>query len=554
MAKTVGLRLFGAFQAFDGRGRPIKLGIKHQAVLAMLATAPDGTRTRAFLEAHIWSLVPSDQAKASLRAALTALRKAITPDSGEIINADRERVRLDLEQVEFVGGPKSGVLMEGFDLSQEEAFEDWLRSERANRTNVGASFGAAMGAAGDARLQSLEPLLPGIAILPFQHRGMSGAKNPLGSILAEELSREISRSNGFAVTSYLTSRRFNPETVRPLEVAQTCEVEYIVTGSLIVSGQEFRLVADLQNARRERLIWSREFVGSLSELLNGQLHALSDLAGQICRTAIGEALRSVRSTPMHQLDCHTLLMAGISLLQEPLNSEFSRAGQVFQLLVEREPRHAIPRTWLGFWHVLRVQRGLTPDRFEDTDAADRLADQALTIDPSFSLAQTLKAMVASHLLGRFDIARAAYNTAIQDNPNEALALLLKGAMRAFQGKADEAVRLTEQARRLSPLDPQSYYFDALAATAYLAAGQYDRSISLADRSLATNHTYPSTLRTKAIALEMAGRGDEARVVVRNLMQLTPDLTVSGYRASHTAARYAVGQEWARALGAAGVPN
>jgi tetratricopeptide (TPR) repeat protein len=152
------------------------------------------------------------------------------------------------------------------------------------------------------------------------------------------------------------------------------------------------------------------------------------------------------------------------------------------------------------------------------------------------------------------MAQESYDMALKDNPNEALALLLKGAMKAYQNAPEEAVEYTEVARKLTPLGPQSYYFDALAACAHLTAGHYQRAIDLADRSLQANSGYPSTLRTKVIALEMCGREAEARDVAKTLLSAAPDFTVRRYRREHPAAVLPVGRDWARALRAAGVPE
>ncbi|MEO1510503.1 MAG: hypothetical protein AAFU70_00365, partial [Planctomycetota bacterium] len=42
----------------------------------------------------------------------------------------------------------------------------------------------------------------------------------------------------------------------------------------------------------------------------------------------------------------------------------------------------------------------------------------------------------------------------------AFASLLLGVTRAFQDVPDEAIALTERARRLSPLDPEAYFFQS----------------------------------------------------------------------------------------------
>ena len=59
---------------------------------------------------------------------------------------------------------------------------------------------------------------------------------------------------------------------------------------------------------------------------------------------------------------------------------------------------------------------------------------------------------------------------------------------------------------------------------------------------------------KAIALELSGRGEEARQVVRDLLQVSPDFTLSRYLSEHPAAITSRGRGWTRALRAAGVPE
>jgi TolB-like protein/Tfp pilus assembly protein PilF len=554
MVPSVSIRLYGVFQVVLADGQVLALGAKHQALLAMLCVARDGVRTRSYLESMLWSLAQPEQSKASLRTALSTLRKILGPDYCDLVHANRERVELNLSRVSIKGDAQSETFMEGFTLPHEAEFANWLLQLRNQAQKTSLHHAATVGCVGDMGRLEVETLLPSIAVLPFANRAIVGGNNPLGSILAEEMSRLLSRSQGFSVTSYLTTRQFNPATSTATDIVKACNVQYLLTGSVIVSGQKFRLTADLQDATRERVLWSRNYNGSLPELIAGDPSSLLDLTSHIGRTAVGEALRLTKFKPLAELENHTLLMAGISLLQDMRADRFQSAHELFAMLVEREPNHPLTLTWMGFWHVMRVQKGLSPDRNQDAQIAGNLADQALQINPDFSLALTLLGMVDSHIKGRFDLARKSYDLAIEDNPNEALALLLKGAMRAFQDDPEDAVRLTDAARNLSPLDPQAYYFDALSATAQLAAHRYDMAVKLADRSLTVNNAYPSTLRTKAIALEMSGRRPEARTVVRDLMKIVPNFTVTQYLREHPAAGQQVGRDWAAALRSAGVPH
>ncbi len=108
--------------------------------------------------------------------------------------------------------------------------------------------------------------------------------------------------------------------------------------------------------------------------------------------------------------------------------------------------------------------------------------RALDADPHCSLALAIDGFVHTNLLKRLDIALPSYELAIQNNPNESLAWLLKGTMHAFKGEGQQAVHDTQYAIKLSPLDPHRYFYDSLAATAHLADRQYDQALALAQRS------------------------------------------------------------------------
>ena len=554
MAVVLKVRQYGAFGVYQSDGEPIQLGAKHQALMALLITAEEGIRTRAFLEHTLWSFAQPEQAKASLRTALSTLRKHIGLSASAALVANRERVTLDLSVIEIEADTARGEFMEGFELPHEHVFAEWLMDMRSQTASATPPPLDPPWAPRDRSRVILDELLPSIAVLPFAQRSPGGSTAPLGAILSEELSRQLSRSQAFSVTSYMASRQFNLEDVRPVEVSSIAGVSYLVSGSVFVNGHDFIAQIDLHDSHREKVIWSREFRGTLSDLLMGQSGPLRDATSQIGRTVVGEAVRLVSFRPLSNLANHTLLMAAIVMMQSKHIDQFEKSNEILDTLMEREMHHPVVLTWAGIWQVMRVQKGVSDNRRKSTLMAENLASAALAQDPAFSLAHTLKGMISSYLTFEFDNAQYSYDKALQDNPNEALALLLKGATRAMQNHPDEGLRLTEAARKLTPLGPQRYYFDSLAASVSLAARDYDRAIELADQSLQENDSYPSTLRTKAIALQMSGRGDEARDVVESLMRVTPDFSLSRYMQEHAAAFTPSGPDWASALREAGVPE
>jgi tetratricopeptide (TPR) repeat protein len=233
---------------------------------------------------------------------------------------------------------------------------------------------------------------------------------------------------------------------------------------------------------------------------------------------------------------------------------FERSRQMLDILIERTPRLAAPYAWLAKWHVLRVTQGWSRDVAADGRTALEFTRRALDRDATSSLAMTVEGQVNTYVLKRLDIAETLYAQALQSNPNDSLAWLLKGTLHAFRDEGKEAMRHTRQALKLSPLDPLKYYFDSLAATAALSADNDERALTLARRSLRLNRTHASTLRVMIAALWSLGREDEARVAARDLMNLDPGFRVSTFRERSPAAGFQTGQRVARALESAGVPN
>jgi len=124
---------------------------------------------------------------------------------------------------------------------------------------------------------------------------------------------------------------------------------------------------------------------------------------------------------------------------------------------------------------------------------------------------------------------------------------------AFRGNGEQAVKETELAMHLAPLDPHRFMFLALAAGASLSADHLRRSIELADASLRLNRSHASTLRIKAVAQLRLGQERQAHKTARELLQVQPNLTVDRWFARSPSAAYPVGRQFANTLKDLGIP-
>jgi hypothetical protein len=114
------LHLRGSMRLFDRAGARIEIpSRKGQALLAMLAAAPDGERRRNWLQDRLWGTRQLEQARSSLRTELRHLRE-ILDRAGGGLEATREIVRLDLRKfwVDVLAQPAAPgpEVLEGLDI------------------------------------------------------------------------------------------------------------------------------------------------------------------------------------------------------------------------------------------------------------------------------------------------------------------------------------------------------------------------------------------------------------------------------------------------------
>jgi TolB-like protein len=401
---------------------------------------------------------------------------------------------------------------------------------------------------------SLGELRPTLAVIPFTARGVASEHRVLGEILAEEMIRELSRSPDLNVISRLSTTAFCGRQVTLGEINTHLKADYVLSGIYRVDGPRVRLDVELAEARTAHIVWAERLEDQIARIIDGEQELISRVIVEVCAAVSSRELRRARSQALPTLKSYTLLVAAITLMHGMSRDGFEEASDLLQTLIDRAPRQSIPQAWLAKWYVLRAQQGWTDNPRKEANQALTCAHRALDADPESSLALSIDGLVHTHFSKQLDIAQKRYDLAVQVNPNDPLAWLLKGTLHAFMDEGATAVECTELALRLSPLDPHRYYYDSLAATAHLTAGQYDIALALAQRSLRANRSHTSTLRVMAVAQWRLGRRHEARATVQRLLELEPELTVDRYLKRAPSASYNIGQEIASVLREAGVPT
>jgi DNA-binding SARP family transcriptional activator len=151
------LILFGGFQLCSASGLPLPLTAKKaRALLAYLTLAGERPQPRDKLASVLWTDSGSEQARTSLRQALTAIRKALGDAGDRALRTDADTIALigasvDVTDFEAFAGETAlgsleqagtlyrGDLLDGF-YAGEPAFDDWVGAERERLRGLAISI------------------------------------------------------------------------------------------------------------------------------------------------------------------------------------------------------------------------------------------------------------------------------------------------------------------------------------------------------------------------------------------------------------------------------
>jgi TolB-like protein/tetratricopeptide (TPR) repeat protein len=542
---TIEINLFGACIVRSKTGAFEITSAKHKAIFVMLATAPHGRRTRAFLQEMLWGTSCHDTGRQSLRRALSDIKQAMGAEFTACFVINNTEIGININKVHFIGRPGGAEFLEGIDI-RDNGFNQWLNGVRNNPSQIFSLYGLAA-------QKPSKPVQPVIAILPFQALLQEASHAVLGDWLAEEIARTLSRSTLLSVISHLSSRRAAGTLIDLSMVADRLGADFCMCGRLREVNGKIRLDADFIDVHSGRILWTRQFSGQVGTFYNEKSEPLAELVKAIGHAIATDSLAQVKAIPLPHLEDRHLLIAGVSLLHELRIADFARSRQLLEEIIRRAPQTAEAHAWLGEWHVMLIFNGWSTDRATNTQMARDCTARALDIDPENAFCMTIDGVVHNNLLMRLDDAESRFTKALEFNPNEAMAWLFSGVLHGYRDEGDTAVERVEKSLKLSPMDPFDHFYESLAASAHISNGNFERAFELASRSFAVNDRHLSTLRAKICALVNMGRMDEAQSDARLLLARQPTFNIRDYLSGHPAANFKFGTVHAEALAMAGLP-
>ena len=175
-----------------------------------------------------------------------------------------------------------------------------------------------------------------------------------------------------------------------------------------------------------------------------------------------------------------------------------------------------------------VGQGWADDPAAMMEEAGPLAERAVVLDPFDARGLTIAGHVRAFLHRRLREAISLHERALSLNPNLAMAWALSAIAFAYMGDPEEAERRNNRYKKLSPLDPHAFFFDAFFILIHLLKRDYESAVAAGRSVSEMNPSFSATYKPYLAALGHLGRTQEAAVVRRRLLAIEPDFTVERF--------------------------
>src|SRR5215472_14450320 len=387
-----------------------------------------------------------------------------------------------------------------------------------------------------------------LAVLPLENLSRDPEQEYFAEGMTEALITTLAKIGALRVVSRTTAMHYKG-VHRPLpQIAQELNVDAIVEGTVLRSGDRVRISAQLLQANRDTHLWAESYDRDLRDVLTLQ----SEVAQAIAREV------QVKLTPQDQAqfahahavvpEAYEAYLKGRHHWSKRSREGFAKAVEYFQQAIAKDPVYAAAYTGLAdvvsimaLWGLISPENGCGRTK--------SLALQALELDGSLAEAHTSLAWATAHYDYDFLAAERGFERSLELNPRYATGHLWFGMTLAVMGRYEEAYSELQRAIRLDP-DWSNTHFGL--AFVYWSGRRYDQAIERCKKALeldsnsvqalfmlgiscAANSLYqpaitallkavelsnnaPVPIASLAAAYALAGNTDEARKLLDELLR------------------------------------
>ena len=539
---------FGAFEAdlrtgeLTKHGKRLSLQDQPFRLLALLLEKPGELVTRAELQGRLWpqTIVDFDH---GLNKAISKIREALgdSAENPRFVETVASRGYRFLAEVAVVHDEQTETVAGDLAVRGDPSLLHLIDAGTSPRRPPGAlawrPFGIGMALVLATSLtwsfypwRQSSPTIRSLAVLPLEN--LSGdTQDYFADGMTEELITHLGQISALRVisrTSVMTYKGIH----KPLaEIARELNVEAVVEGSVLRSGERVRITAQLIAVPADRHMWAQSYEGDLRDTLALQSRVARSIAEQIRgalkpqERAAPEKLKAVNP------ESYEAYLKGRYFWNKRTGDGLKKAIEYFNQAIETDPTYAEAYSGLADAYALSGdwEYGILSPQvaFREAKAA---ATKALALDENLGEAHTSLAFALDLYGWDWKTAETEYKLAIKLNPGYATAHQWYASHLMVMGQNSEAIL---ELRKAKSLDPLSLIISADLADILCVAHLYDESVQESKKTLEIDPNFAVAHFVLGQAFEQKHMHDEAIAEFQRAIEISGHNAVFDSGLAHT---------------------
>jgi eukaryotic-like serine/threonine-protein kinase len=349
---------------------------------------------------------------------------------------------------------------------------------------------------------TLARALTRLVVLPFRVLRPDPETDFLAFSLSDAIATSLAGNSGLILRSSAIAARFAAEVPDLKTLATEGDVDRVVMGTLLRSGDQLRASAQLVEAPSGTLITSHTVQASLGDLFRLQ----DDIAQRVVQALalpLGVGVSPHTPDAPHDARAYEFYLRANELART--YDGMPEARDLYQRCLDLDPRFAPAWARIGRCH--RVIGKYIDDAADSDTLAEEAFRRALALSPRLTIAHKYYANLEADLgKAQHALVRLLGEAGRHGNDPELFAGLVHACR--YCGLLDQSIAAHAEARRLDPNVPTS------VEQTLLMAGNIDRLVEMAPHRVVAG----ADDGIRVIGLGLAGRRDEAQRMLAEMRQ------------------------------------
>ena len=389
-----------------------------------------------------------------------------------------------------------------------------------------------------------------IAVLPLANLSGNPKQDYFSDGMTDELITDLTQIRALRVISRSSVTGYKTKTAPTSQIARELNVDGLVEGSVLRSGERVRIMVQLIDARKDRSLWARTYERDLRDAFALQNEIAHDITERIRANLTPEqGAQLAGARPLNAQAFDVFLQARSFFGSSRTQGGLTKAIDYFQRVIDLDPEN--PSGYLGLADCYSqlgnfdiappndvypkaraaAEKALGIQETAETHAArawiratyewdwlgaEKEFEQAVELNPGYPGAHyyfgVYSTMVSRHDRAITELKRALEVEPLSVHTNYALG-------RSFYLARDypRAIEQLQKALELEPGYPQAEFRLGLSFT---LQGQYEKAIAGLQAAASKSDWLPWPKAALAYALAMAGKSGDARKVLDELKALS----------------------------------